>query len=104
MRTVSAAALADSAVTQGAAIGHIDALAIGRVAGRLGVLRLCRRSAHQGSRHEHRELMSAHRLVLQRPCETTSTSAGSPRLSTATAFFSAGPRSFGSVIGPKEAT
>jgi len=38
--------------------------------------------------------------ILQRPCETTSTSAGSPRLTTAMALFRAGARSFGSVIGP----
>jgi hypothetical protein len=39
-------------------------------------------------------------LDSQRGCVTTSTSAGSPRFTTSTARRIAGPRSFGSVIGP----
>ena len=104
VRTGSATALTDSTVTQGAAVGHVNTLPIGRIGYRPGILRVCRHHAHQGNRQEYRERTSAHRLLHQRPCETTSTSAGSPRLSTATAFFSAGPRSLGSVIGPKDST
>src|SRR5580704_11045476 len=39
---------------------------------------------------------------VQRGCVTASTSAGSPRLTTSFARKIAGPRSFGSVIGPSE--
>src|SRR6266849_4939150 len=45
-----------------------------------------------------------YRHHLHRGWETTSTSAGSPRLTTATARAIAGPRSFGSVIGPSACT
>jgi hypothetical protein len=43
MRTGSASSLPDGAVTQGATVGQVDALAIGGVARRRAVLRLSRR-------------------------------------------------------------
>src|SRR5262249_20084690 len=99
--TGSAATLPNGAVTHCAAVGHVDALSIGCIAHAHRFLRMRTRQARR--RHNCIEV-PAHRLLPQRPCETTSTSAGSPRLTTATAFFKAGPRSLGSAIGPKDAT
>src|SRR5262249_55727651 len=48
--------------------------------------------------HDNQEYVFHSRSYLG--CETTSTSAGSPRLTTSIAFFNAGPRSAGFSIGP----
>ena len=90
------AALGGEAVTLEAAVLDVSNLALFR-------RRPLRRCRPQGllRRPPWRESgggMSS--LPPQRGCVTTSTKAGSTALTTSTAFFSAGPRSFGSVIGP----
>src|SRR5262249_13180235 len=102
-RTGRTAALSDGAVTEVTTNGHVKSLSIDRIARRSAVLRGREGGASQGSRQHHGE-QGAHRSLHQRPCDTTSTSAGSPRLTTATAFFRVGPRSLGSVTGPNDAT
>src|SRR5262245_61605005 len=52
-----------------------------------------------GGQHEDAE-QNTHRRPPYLGCVTTSMSDGSPRLTTSIARFSAGPRSFGFVIGP----
>src|SRR5260370_2577535 len=51
-------------------------------------------------RQPHAYTKTTHDRSLQRGCVTTSIIAGSPALTTSTAFFSSGPRSFRSLTGP----
>src|SRR5262249_12036977 len=103
---VVGAALAGAAVAGEAADRQIDALAVGGVARRRGRGRALRprRAARAGGREGEEEnagsLEPGHGTRPQRGSVTTSTSAGSPRLTTASARRNAGPSSFGSVIGP----
>src|SRR5262249_59517082 len=88
-------------VTVEAAVGEIDARAVGRVAG--AILSQGGAGDCAGTRHQACEPCS-HRLSPQRGAVTTSTSAGWPLFTVAIARLSAGPRSFGSVIGPSPCT
>src|ERR1041384_690874 len=96
-------ALAGAAMAVHAADREIDALAVGDVS-LWRVFRACRhqeRSCNDGSHPEQQNL--AHGEP-QRGSVTTSTSAGSPRFTAANARLIAGPRSFGSMIGPSPYT
>ena len=83
---------------------EINPLAVDGVALRADLIRRHdRRTGAQnghGERSEGETLGPDHRQIPQRGSVTTSTTAGSPLLTTAMARASAGPRSFGSVIGP----
>ena len=61
---------------------------------------LAAKTANMNTNGEPRTENRERRLFIYRTCVTTSTSAGSPRLTTAMARRSAGARSFGFVIGP----
>src|SRR5580692_961309 len=99
-RTVEGAALPGTAVAGEAPVGEIEALAVPGIAWR-SVLGLQQgRSTKIGRSRRKRAFEIFHCESPQRGSVTTSTTAGSPRLTTATARASAPARSFGSTIGP----
>src|SRR6476660_6557727 len=86
------------------ALGFIAVTLIAAVSGEefLPVLRVAGWS--DGLRHGRRRNRHDDKRGLHRGCETTSTNAGAPRLTTSRARLIAPLRSFGSVIGPSACT
>src|SRR5215469_15337728 len=107
-------ALSQAAVAFVTAITHKEFLAVlgvsrGRRIG--GLLRPSGRQPEQDGYQDKRKARPFHYAKLlddssscYRGCVTTSTRAGSPCFTTSIARFSAGPRSFGSVMGPSPCT
>jgi len=96
-------------VAKEAADGEIETLAFdrvagGRVLGPRGIIEAAgrerRNQSHANDVYEFAHSLLSHCPAPQRGSVTTSISAGCPLLTKATARSSAGPRSFGSVIGP----
>src|SRR5208337_3479270 len=104
-RTVVVTALPGAAMTRVTAGGEVEAPAVCSIPARRRVLRLNQSGCHDadcgsGQRDARYTLERLHWKSPQRGSVTTSTTAVSPRLTTAMARASAGARSCGSVIGP----